>query len=93
MAIILGGKPVDINDIIKKENTIQPVQKVESVKPIQKVEPVESVKPQFVPPKRIIQSNKPPQIVDGNTLVVNGKSKTIGKKSQYLLDMMIIDDE
>ena len=35
-------------------------------------------------------SNIPP---DEHVLVVNGKQKKISKKSSYLLDMLVIDDE
>ena len=33
------------------------------------------------------------QSSDDHTLIVNGQKKSIGKKSQYLLDMLTLDDE
>lgn len=35
----------------------------------------------------------PPGGSDEHVLVVNGKARSIGKKSQYLLDMLTLDDE
>jgi hypothetical protein len=91
MAIIIGGKPVVIDDLKKKVEVVQPIQEVVPPPPVEVILP--PVEPTFVPPTRIIQTRKAPQITDSNTLIVNGRRRTIGRKSQYLLDMMIIDDE
>lgn len=80
MPIIIGGKILDINAVNnQKEET-------------KDVSPTEQNEFKLETPKKISRKNTP-KIKDGNTLIVNGKQKTIGRKSQYLLDMMIIDDE
>lgn len=83
MPIIVGGKVVNLSQPKAEE--------VVSATPVQQIEEV--VPP--TPPKRVVFNRKAdqPKIKGGNTLVVNGKAKTIGRKSQYLLDMMIIDEE
>jgi hypothetical protein len=46
-----------------------------------------------------IKNTMPPRIAPGynpddhHILVVNGKEKKVSKKSAYLLDMLIVDDE
>jgi hypothetical protein len=43
--------------------------------------------------KREVEPKPPPQEVnEGAVLIVNGKRKKIGKKSQYLLDMLTLED-
>lgn len=81
MPIIIGGQVLNINDLKKEEPKLE-------------VAPSDTNESEFkmTPPTKISR-NKIPKIKDGNTLIVNGKQKTIGRKSQYLLDMMIIDDE
>lgn len=44
------------------------------------------------PRKRVVPKEERKKI-EGNKLVINGKEKSIGRKSHYLLDMMILDDE
>jgi len=59
--------------------------------------------PEDIPEKMVILSEIPNRVKRGKTivnkqsntdhiLVVNGKEKKIGKKSQYLLDMLIIEE-
>ena len=59
--------------------------------------------PENIPEKMVISSEIPNRVKRGKTivnkqsstdhiLVVNGKEKKIGKKSQYLLDMLIIEE-
>jgi hypothetical protein len=43
-------------------------------------------------PKRVVPREERRKI-EGNKLIINGKEKAIGRKSHYLLDMMIIDEE
>ena len=99
MPIIVGGKPLDISQLNQKVQEEIPVPIVIPVETIQKVidtsnEVVDTSNEFSPPPKRVVfDRKKTPKITDGNTLIVNGKAKTIGRKSQFLLDMMIIDDE
>jgi hypothetical protein len=90
MPIKVGGVVIDVTKINEK-NTQQQVQPAsqEVARTVDEENPVD-----MTPPARRIVKQKPrPKITDGHKLVVNGKEKTIGRKSQYLLDMMIIDDE
>jgi hypothetical protein len=59
--------------------------------------------PEDIPEKMVISSEIPNRVKRGKAivnkqsstdhiLVVNGKEKKIGKKSQYLLDMLIIEE-
>jgi len=44
--------------------------------------------------KFVIERNKVKGVASGDTaLVVNGKKKSIGRKSHFLLDMLTLDDE
>lgn len=87
MPIKVGGVLIDVTKINEK-NTQQPASQ-EVARVVDEENPVD-----MTPPARRIVKQKPrPKITDGHKLVVNGKEKTIGRKSQYLLDMMIIDDE
>lgn len=44
--------------------------------------------------KFVIERNKVKGVAAGDTsLVVNGKKKSIGRKSHFLLDMLTLDDE
>jgi len=45
--------------------------------------------------QRVIDRSLPNALIPktGTKLYVNGKERTIGKKSQYLLDMLTIDDK
>ena len=94
MPIKVGGVIVDVTKINEKkiEQQIQPEPQQVVLQPepiVVEVDPVD-----LTPPARKIVKQKPrPKITDGHKLVVNGKERTIGRKSQYLLDMMIIDDE
>lgn len=47
----------------------------------------QKVSPQTVPEKKV--NNIPSE---GTVLIVNGKERKIGKKSQYLLDMLTLED-
>lgn len=81
MALIIGGKKINPSQMAQEKTPVPP-----------KAVNIENEFPS--PPKRVVfDRKKAPKITDGNTLIVNGKAKTIGRKSQYLLDMMIIDDE
>jgi len=51
-------------------------------------QPVKNSGPYMVPS---LPTNKPVSS-DGTRLYVNGKERKIGKKSQYLLDMLTLDD-
>ena len=85
MPIIIGGKVIDPSQIAQEKPPVQQ-------QTIQRA--VDTSNEFSTPPKRVVfEKKKTPKITDGNTLIVNGKAKTIGRKSQYLLDMMIIDDE
>lgn len=86
MPIKVGGVVVDIGKITETTNKAQPQQVSRTVV---ENDPVDMTPP----PRRIIKQKPRPKITDGHKLVVDGKEKTIGRKSQYLLDMMIIDDE
>ena len=94
MPIKVGGVIVDVTKINEKkiEQQVQPEPQQVVLQPepiVVEVDPVD-----LTPPARKIVKQKPrPKITDGHTIVVNGREKTIGRKSQYLLDMMIIDDE
>ena len=79
MPIKVGGKTIILKDI--KSTDLQKSVDQENF----------DIRPE--PPKRTKFKREVLKIKDGNTLIVNGKTKTIGRKSQYLLDMMIIDDE
>jgi hypothetical protein len=97
MPIKVGGVFIDVTKINEK-NTQQQVQPEPTPVPVPQqvvVAVVEEENPvDMTPPARKIVKQKPrPKITDGHTIVVNGREKTIGRKSQYLLDMMIIDDE
>lgn len=83
MPIKIGGKMINQSTVVQE----QP--------PVPQAQPPVNIVDEFPsPPKRVVFDRNPtPKITDGNTLIVNGKAKTIGTKSQYLLDMMIIDDE
>lgn len=81
MPIIIGGKVLDINEVKQQQEQSKPDSSYE-----------QTTEFRMTPPKKI-ERKQMPKIKDGNTLIVNGKQKTIGRKSQYLLDMMIIDDE
>lgn len=59
--------------------------------------------PEDIPEKMVVSSEIPNRVKRGKAivnkqnstdhiLVVNGKEKKIGKKSQYLLDMLIIEE-
>lgn len=86
MPIKVGGVVVDVVKIAEAAKKSEPQQITRTV--------VENDPVDMTPPPRKIVKQKPrPKITDGHKLVVNGKEKTIGRKSQYLLDMMIIDDE
>jgi hypothetical protein len=92
MPIIVGGKPLDISKLNQKvqEKIPEPI-----LIPVETSQKIIDISNEFSPPpKRVVfDRKKTPKITDGNTLIVNGKAKTIGRKSQFLLDMMIIDDE
>jgi hypothetical protein len=87
MPIKVGGVIIDVTKINEKNTQQSTPQEV--ARTVDEENPVD-----MTPPARRIVKQKPrPKITDGHKLVVNGKEKTIGRKSQYLLDMMIIDDE
>jgi hypothetical protein len=87
MPIKVGGVVIDVTKINEKNTQQSTPQEV--ARTVDEENPVD-----MTPPARRIVKQKPrPKITDGHKLVVNGKEKTIGRKSQYLLDMMIIDDE
>lgn len=86
MPIKVGGVVVDISKVAENAKKSQPQQVTRT---IVEDDPVDMTPP----PRRIVKQKPRPKITDGHKLVVNGKEKTIGRKSQYLLDMMIIDDE
>jgi hypothetical protein len=70
--------------VVKKQTTNNRQEEV----PVEQEEtPVEPVN-KSLRERAIVQRRNPSDPV----LVVNGKEKKIGKKSQYLLDMMIIEE-
>jgi hypothetical protein len=77
MAIIVNGQQVSIEG-----QTATIVAEDQPVAP-----PVQQVN-RPIRERTIVQRRNPSDPV----LVVNGKEKKIGKKSQYLLDMMIIEE-
>lgn len=72
-------------NVFKKET-------VEKIEEKHEVKEREIRRPQMIPRTKNKQSSSQ-KISDGYTIIVNGKNKQIGRKSQYLLDHMILDDE
>ena len=90
MPIKVAGVVVNKSQVNEAPQPVQPP----PPQPVVKVVVVEENPVDMTPPPRKIVKQKPTiKITDGHKLVVNGKEKTIGRKSQYLLDMLIIDDE
>jgi hypothetical protein len=77
MVLKVTGKTVN-----KSEDSVADKTATESKNPI----------PPKEPRKRVVPKEERKKI-EGNKLVINGKEKSIGRKSHYLLDMMILDDE
>lgn len=76
------------NPVVQKTEPVEPQSKLNIV-----VEPTteeqKTLKRNFV-----IERNKLKGVASGDTsLVVNGKKKSIGRKSHYLLDMLTLDSE
>jgi hypothetical protein len=88
MPIKVGGAFIDLSKKVENEKKIQQEQQQQTVSIVEE-NPVDMTPP----PRKIVKQKPRPKITDGHKIVVNGKEKTIGRKSQYLLDMMIIDDE
>jgi len=56
-------------------------------------EPVTIQQPEELDRKYIIENKKVKGVASGETsLVVNGRTRSIGRKSHYLLDMLTLDD-
>ncbi len=74
-----GSKP-PLQSKIKKEVVKKEEPKASSPQPKNIKEVIKKMQPEYRPPK------------EGTVLVVNGKERKIGKKSQYLLDMLTLED-
>lgn len=99
MPLIIGGKVVDLSEPVKAP---APETKIVYVKEIDTattnpninivVEPT-SEEQKTLNRRYVIERNRLKGVASGDTsLVVNGKQKSIGRKSHYLLDMLTLDD-
>lgn len=103
MPIILNGQVASVDSLTAKPEPVQEPVAVASPPPR-----VEVARVRVEPPKldeeeelrrrlsmnRILKGRKvPPGASEESALVVNGKVKSIGRKSHYLLDMLTIEDE
>lgn len=77
MAIIINGKVLDANNLAPKQEEKVVVREVI----INKTTTSQKIK------------KAPVAASNSDVLVVNGKAKSIGKKSRYLLDMLTLDEE
>lgn len=92
MAIIVGGKVFDPNKKVEVE-TPQPKTEKKAIEK-KRTEPRGSIESNTLNARYRIERKQVSGVAsDEASLVVNGKQKSIGKKSKYLLDMLTLDDE
>lgn len=76
------------NPVVEKSEPIEPQPPINII-----VEPT-TEEQKTLKRKYVVEKNKLRGVASGDTsLVVNGKKKSIGRKSHYLLDMLTLDSE
>ena len=99
MPIIVGGKVINFSEPVKTpapETKIVYVKETDNAttKPNINIVVEHTTEEQKTLNRRyVIERNNLKGVASGDTsLVVNGKQKSIGRKSHYLLDMLTLDD-
>lgn len=100
MAIIINGKVVDIGAVKHPAPTPAPTvvvaapsEQVVAVQPRNIVVEPTTEEQKTLNRKYVIERNKLKGVASSEaSLLVNGRQRSIGRKSKYLLDMLTLDD-
>lgn len=100
MAIIINGKVVDIGAVNQPAPTPAPTvvvaapsEQVVSVQPRNIIVEPTTEEQKTLNRKYVIERNKLKGVASSEaSLLVNGRQRSIGRKSKYLLDMLTLDD-
>ena len=102
MPIIINGKVVDLTAAAQKSTTpaketvvvvAQPSEQLTTTQPRNIVVEPTTEEQKTLKRRYVIERNRLKGVASGDTtLVVNGRQRSIGRKSHYLLDMLTLDD-